>query len=129
MVIGALGSLPFLCSSSYVLTFKDLSRELNSRWAKHEVLGKRPLLEYVGPDLMTVSMSIRFDTSLGTPPMVLLAKLKRMHENGMAKSLIIGGEYLGRYILESVSEERKFHTGAGVCMIAEASISLTEWAG
>ena len=39
---------------------------------------------------------------------------------------MIGGEYLGRFVIESVSEERRFHTGAGVCIVAEASVELSE---
>lgn len=128
-VLGTLGSLPFVCAYGYVLTFSDLSREHSTRWAEHEVIGKKPVLEYVGENLATVSLKIRFDTSLGVPPLVGLLRLKKMRENKLYKTLIIGGEYLGRFVIESVSEERKFHTGAGVCMIAEATVSLKEWTG
>lgn len=128
-VIGALGSLPFVCSYGRVLTFTDLSRDNAARWAKHEVIGKKPVLEYIGQDLSEVSLKIRFDTSIGIPPLVGLNHLKKMLDNGMHKSLVIGGEYLGRYVIESVSEERKYHTGAGVCLVAEATVNLIEWAG
>lgn len=129
MIIGTFGQLPFVCADGFVLTFSDLSRENKVRYAKHDIIGKKPLLEYVGEDLSTVSFKMRFDTSLGVPPILGLYRLKKMMENKMYKTLIIGGEYLGRYVLESVSEERKFHTGLGVCQIAEATVSLTEWAG
>jgi phage protein U len=126
--IGSLGQLPFICSWKKVLTFSDLSRENSARWAKHEVIGKKPVLEFVGEDLSSVSLSIRFDKSLGIPPAKGLARLKDMLENRLYKTLIIGGEYLGRYVIEQVSETRKFHDGNGVCLVATATIKLTEWA-
>lgn len=131
-VIGCLGQLPFFCAQilnkNMVLTFNDLTRENAVRWARHDVLGKKPILEYVGEDLSKVSLSIRFDTSLGIPPLVGLAHLKKMLENKKYKTLIIGGEYLGKYVIESISETRKFHTGAGVCQVATATVNLIEFA-
>ena len=125
--IGSLGQLPFVCSHDKVLTFSDLSRENAIRWAKHDVIGRKPVLEFVGYDLSSVSLNIRFDILLGIAPEKGLARLKKMMENKQYKTLIIGNEYLGRYIIEGISEERKFHTGNGVCQVATATIKLTEW--
>lgn len=125
-VIGAFGSLPFVCSHIKQLTFNDLSRENSVRWAKHDVIGQKPVREFIGPELSTISFKIRFDSSTGIPPMVGLKHLKSMMENGMHKSLVIGGEYIGRYTIDSISEERRFHSGVGVCIVAEATIQLTE---
>lgn len=128
-VVGILGQLPFVCSRDFVLTFKNLSRETSVRWAKHDVIGKKPVLEFVGEELKKVRMTIRFDSSLGISPTVGLDRLQSMMDNKQYKTLIIGGEYLGRYLIESISETRKFHDGAGVCIVAEASISLIEYNG
>lgn len=129
MQVGSLGELPFICSQDKVRTFKDLTRDLGARWAKHEVIGKKPVLEYVGPELMSASLTIRFDLSLGISPEEGLDRLKRMLENKLYKTLIVGEETLGRFVIESISEERKFHAGDGLCIVAEATINLTEWAG
>ena len=127
--LGSLGELPFVCSMDKVRTFSGLERELSVRWAKHDLLGQKPVLEYVGGELNTVSLKIRFDVSLGIAPKDGLDRLKRMMENKLYKTLIIGGENLGRYVIESISEERRFHAGDGVCLVAEATLNLTEWAG
>lgn len=129
MQVGSLGELPFICSQDKVRTFRDLTRDLGARWAKHEVIGKKPVLEYVGPELMSASLTIRFDLSLGISPEEGLDRLKRMLENKLYKTLIVGDETLGRFVIESISEERKFHAGDGLCLVAEATINLTEWAG
>ena len=128
-VVGSLGHLPFICSHDFVLTPNKLSRDHAARWAKHEIIGKKPVLEYIGPDLSTASLTICFDMSLGAPPAILLLRLKKMLENKKYKTLIIGGEYLGKWVMKSVSEDRKFHNGLGVCIKAEATIELEEWAG
>lgn len=125
--IGTLGQLPFVCSSDYVLTFNDLKRDIKTRWAKHDVIGAKPRLEWIGEELLTVTLSIRFDSSLGITPMEGLSRLKKMAENRKYKTLIIGGEILGRYVIESISENRKIHDGRGNCIIATADISLLEW--
>lgn len=129
MQVGSLGELPFVCSEDKVRTFKDLTRDLGARWAKHEVIGKKPVLEYVGPELMSASLTIRFDLSLGISPEEGLDRLKRMLENKLYKTLIVGEETLGRFVIESISEARKFHARDGLCIVAEATINLTEWAG
>lgn len=126
-MIGTLGELPFVCSNKKVLTFSDLTRAHETRWATHEVIGKTPVLEYVGEGLAKVSLSIRFDAALGILPKDGLDRLKRMRENKQFKTLIIGGEYLGRYMIENITEERKYHNGKGVCQIATATINLVEW--
>ena len=128
-VVGSLGQLPFVCSRDFVLTPNSLSRDHAARWARHDIIGKKPILEYIGPDLSTVSLSIRFDMSLGVPPALALLRLKKMLDNKKYKTLIIGGEHLGRYVIKSISETRKHHAGAGVCIVAEATIELEEWAG
>lgn len=127
-VIGTLGELPFVCSQGKVLTFTGLSRDLSVRWAQHEVIGRKPVLEWIGEDLASVTLTIRFDISLGTPPILGLTALKQMMNSRKDRMLIIGGEFLGRFVIDSISEERKFHTGAGVCQVAEATINLKEWA-
>ena len=128
-VVGSLGHLPFVCSRDFVLTPHAVSRSHSARWGKHDIIGKKPVLEYIGPELSTASLSIRFDMSLGTPPAVCLLRLKKMLENKKYKTLIMGGEHLGKWVIKSISEERKFHSGAGVCIVAEATIELEEWAG
>lgn len=67
-VTGLFGLVPFVCSASVVSTFKDVNRELSTRWAQHDVIGQKPTFEWVGHDAVRVSFRMRFDLSLGTPP-------------------------------------------------------------
>lgn len=125
-VIGTFGSLPFMCSADVVHTFKDLSRETSTRWARHEVIGQKPVLEWIGDDLARITFKIRFDATLRNPPVAGLIVLNRLLKSHESHVLVIGGEYLGKFVIESVSENRKHFAGAGVCLVAEATITLTE---
>lgn len=125
-VTGLFGTLPFVCSSNIVNTFKDVNRELTTKYARHDVIGRKPVLEWIGEEPDRISFKIRFDSSLNSPPETGLLLLKRMLDSHKAQRLLLGPRYMGKFILESISEERRFHTGLGVCQIAEATISLTE---
>lgn len=130
-VVGMLGTIPFYCSSKTVLTFNDLQRSNTMRFAKHDVIGKKPVLEKIGEDLRSVSFSMRLDQSLlkGVPPAGMILVLYKLMQGGKPQTLVIGGEIMGKYVIEKIEEERKYHTGAGVCTVAELDISLLEFAG
>ncbi len=125
-ILGILGTLPFVCSSERVLTFKDLSKQTKTRWATHEVIGRKPVVEYIGPDADTISLTIRLDASLGMAPAAGLLLLQAMQESGNSHILIIGGEHFGRFVIESIDEDRKYHTGQGIPLVAEAKLKLKE---
>jgi phage protein U len=126
-VIGMFGALPFYCSQEYILTFKDMARSSKMRFAKHDVIGKKPVLEKIGEDLRTVSFSMRLDSSLLRMPVAAAILLyTKLLEQGEAQTLIIGGEIMGKYVIESIEENRKFFTGLGVCIGAELTFSLME---
>ena len=126
--LGTFGQLPFICSDAKVQTFTDMSIEHSERWATHEVIGQKPVLEHVGSGLKTLDFKMRFDAALGVNPEQCMNKLIRMMENGQYKTLIVGNEYLGQYVIESISETRKFHDGRGALLVAEATVKATEYA-
>lgn len=125
--IGALGHLKFVCSSKRVLTPSDVSRSLSTNWAQHKVIGGHPVLEWVSHESSSVSLTMRFDIWLGVEPRKALERLKKMMENKLYKSLIIGDDYLGRFVITDIEEDRKAFDGHGNCIVAEATVTLLEW--
>lgn len=130
-VVGMLGMIPFYCSDKTVYTFNDLQRSNSMRFARHEVIGRKPVLESLGEDLRSVSFSIRLDQSLlkGAPPAGMILILYKLMQGAKPQTLVIGGEIMGKYLIEKIEEERRFHTGAGICTVAELNLSLIEYAG
>lgn len=124
--LGLLGVIPFVCSSSVVMTFKDLQVERSDRWATHEVIGQKPKLEYIGPQLLQVRFAIQLTSALGITPLAALVALKEMMELHEPQRLLIGPEYMGKFIIESISECRKHHSGLGICVSADVTVNLRE---
>lgn len=125
MILGILGNVRFSVSSSKVFTLKDISVSHTSRIAKHDILGKKPKLEYMGEDLDSISFNIRLDGTLGINPKKELDNLKALR--GMVCGLSLGQEYFGQYLLESISNDIKYTYANGDILVAELSISLSEY--
>lgn len=67
--IGKLGSLvTFKTSDKKILTYKDYNRQISARWAKHERIGKRPKMEFLGKEQGEVTFTVELDASLGVKP-------------------------------------------------------------
>lgn len=124
--IGLLGTIPFLCSSEVVHTFKDLSITRSGRWATHDIIGKKPVLEYIGPGLTEISFSIQLSSFLGAPPLAALKLLESMLEKRQPQRFLVGPEYLGKFVIESMSEDRRHHNNRGICVYAVVNITLKE---
>lgn len=125
-MVGLFGSIPFVCSDVVMLTFRNLGVERSARFAKHEIIGRTPALEFVGADASEVSIDIQLNVSFGVSPASVLRSLRGMLETHLPYSLSIGPEYFGMFVLTGLSEERKAHSGAGVLISADVKLKLLE---
>ena len=123
-VLGLFGDVFFTCSSSQVKTFKDLQVQRSARFAKHDLIGQKPVLEKIGPDLPTVTFTIQLRSQFNSSPVIYMPILQRMIDDCEAYKLILGPDYFGKYVIEGLSEDRKYHNGYGVCIAADISLSL-----
>lgn len=126
MVVGMLGSLPFVCSDSVVFTPVGVERGASERYARHDVIGGRPVIEWVGTDADEVSLTIRLDSSLGVAPELGVKLIGMMAESHEAQPLIIGPSYMGTFVVTGISEDRRHSTGAGVCIVDEVRLQLVQ---
>jgi phage protein U len=114
-----------------VLTFDGLQRDGAGRWATHEIIGqdKKPLLEFLGPDLETLSFSIFMSSFLGINPSAELQKLRSLRDGGVICDFVIGGSAVitNQWIIKSLSESHKTYDGSGNLLVAAVNISLTEY--
>ncbi|PWK16057.1 phage tail protein [Tumebacillus permanentifrigoris] len=129
-MIGALGDVVFVASADTIRTIEDFKRSSSGRWATHEVLGKKPVSEYVGPNLDTVSFSVRFDVLYGMNPREELNRLLEMQRSGAVVPLVIGGKALGvnKWCVTSLEQDWTSIDNEGRLLVAKASITLTEYA-
>jgi len=122
MLTGALGACPFYCSDSMVATFHKTSQSLGERWAEHQVIGGRPVLEWTGRKCRTYALELRLDSTLGSMPGVLIAVLTKLMEAHKPVPLLIGPQYCGTVVIESIDVEGVHWTGAGVMQVANVNV-------
>lgn len=126
-MLGTYGDVTFEVSSERVRTWTDFKRQGKARWASHELVQEKPVLQFVGPDIEEITFSIRFDVSLGLNPRSELEKLRKLRDDGEPQTLTINGKGLGKYALESLAEEHRYHDNKGSILAAVVSVTLKEY--
>ena len=75
--IGNLGKLiTFEVSSKKVLTFNGMQRNVSGRWAQHDIIGSKPVSEFLGPGQQKVTLPIFITVMHGVKPRKTLEKLE-----------------------------------------------------
>lgn len=96
--IGNLGTLiVFSVSSSKILTFSSMTQTVKGRWATHDVIGGKPVSEFQGPGLRSITLPILLHARHGVKPRTTMEKIERAVENGTPYPLVIGGKRVGKY--------------------------------
>lgn len=125
-MIGTLGNAVFEVSSERVFTFRDFARSGSPRIEEHNVIGRKPALEYVGPGLDQIAFTIRLDAFLGVSPLNELEKIREAKDLAQELPLTIGGRYLGRWVIVQMDESHKRHDSAGRLLVADVTLTLRE---
>ncbi|SNS16220.1 Phage P2 GpU [Humidesulfovibrio mexicanus] len=125
---GSFGPVSFEVSTERVKTWSDLSREHKGRYAAHEVLGAMPRLEFLAPEITPTTFAVRLDAGLGASPAADLDTLADLCRTGRVERLVLGGRNLGPHVLESVKETWRRLGPGGFLLVAEAELTLKEYA-
>lgn len=128
MSIGVLGPLTFEVSADKVRTWQDARRTAPARWATHEVYAGKPVQEFLGPGLASISLSVRLDIERGVIPRDELRAMREQMDTGAVMQFTVGGELVGDFILKDVSEEWRRFSRDGVLTTAVVGLSLEEYA-
>lgn len=126
MLIGIYGSMPFITSSFVINTFSAFKRKSSRRIAKHDVIGKKPVQEDIGPELDTISFFMRLDTNLGVLPLVTLNALRTVQSAYESNPMVIGAQYFGNFIITDIEDGWKYFGPAGSPRVIEVGISMVE---
>lgn len=127
--LGSFGRIVFQVSDQKILTLTEYSREIKARYATHEVIGTKPILEYLSSDLQSIKFKMQFSASLGVNPLSEIEKVCEMCENGEVSYLIIGNTVIGnnKWVIESVSESEDIWTPEGNLLYSEIEVNLREY--
>ena len=128
-MIGTLGEVVFEVSASKVKTFDSMKRSGSGRWATHEIIGQKPVMEFLGPGIEQISFNMRFDVFLGINPSDELVVLRQMRDAGEAVTLILEGQPVtdNLWVIESLSEDYPAIDNTGRILIANVDVNLKEY--
>ena len=128
--LGTLGDISFRVSAwNDIYTFDDLTRGAKSRMASHEIIGQKPLTEYLGADLQTLSFKINLHTARGVKPLEEVERLIEYCESGKVLTFTVGGQKVGKnkWLIESVSEAVKYYDNNGNILATDVDLALKEY--
>ncbi len=131
MLVGFMADIPFVVSSHYIRTFDDYGRGAGGRWAQHDIIGDKPILEFIGPDVEKISFTMQLRAAQGISPANELKKLRKMRDAGKYFPLVIGSKLItdNMWVIESLDESVSFWGKFGSILSAKVNVTLKEYAG
>ena len=129
MQVGSMGDIPFVVTYGKIRTFSDYGRSGSGRWAKHDLIGRKPVMEFLGPDVEKVSMKIQLRTDHGINPESELGRLRKMRDTGAVFPFILGGAPVSDnyWLLEDIGENVSYLRAGGKILSVSVDITLTEY--
>lgn len=117
--------IKFFVNPNKQLSFKNMKRSSSGRWATHNIIGKRPKTEFLGPAMDKISMDVILDVNMGVNPRGTMKEFRIACKNGEVHYLYIGGRKVckNKMAISEVSEvwEEIWNKGE----LARAVISVT----
>lgn len=129
MSLGSLGDIVFTVSTFKNLTFKDLTHTVQNRFHNHEVIGNKPLTEFLGNDLddLTFTMELQHDLSYTVEE--ILAKLNQYQIEAAPLDFTVGNKPFGvdKWQISSLSEAYDIIYKNGYIYKATVNVTLKEY--
>lgn len=132
--VGSFGDVDFYVRSgngkNQILSFHDLTRNSSANFAEHERNGGKPFLEYGGPGLDEVSLTVEADAQYQVRPLEVQEKLHRYAEDGTPNTLVVGGRKIGNspFVITAISDVYKRHHTDGRPIAISMQLTLKEYA-
>lgn len=125
--IGNWGSyIRFQTDDDRVFQFINFKRKASARTAKHNIIGGKPKVEYLGQDLQSITFRIELNALLGVRPRKEEEKmLKRI---GLVAPLVIGGKNIcSKAMLIGMSDAYDIVLARGEVLSMAIDVTMTEY--
>lgn len=127
-MIGTLGKMVFSVSENQVNNFKDLKRDVSVKYAIHEIINSKPIVEFTGVELETLSLAIELNAHLGINVSKSIKDWIEICKKAKVLRFILGGEVIGsKWVVQSVSTAYNVITSNGKIISASLDIKLQEY--
>lgn len=129
MPIGSLGNIVFQVSSNKVVTFDNFKRTTKARTASHDIIGQKPIIEYLGPDGEEITFTMLFRMDCGVTPSEEVAKVREMCQKGTAAYFVLCNEMIGdnKWIVTDVGETANFIDNMGRIISSQIEVTIKEY--
>lgn len=127
--IGNWGNIiKFHTSDNRILTFDGFKRKASARIKKHNIINGRPKIEFLGPDLQSISFTIELNALLGVEPRRIENKLLRKLRTGRVAPLVIGGKKIcSKVMLTGMSDAYNIILRKGEVLSMTIDVTMTEY--
>ena len=127
MAIGTFGPVTFEVSAEKTRTFDEFSRKTAAKFEEHAIIGQKAKMEFISPGLDEISFQVIFSAFHGLNPINEVKQLREIVQTGEYHSLIIGGETLGNFVIDNISEAWKYVDNKGNVLHIAVDVSLKEY--
>jgi phage protein U len=119
----------FKVNSKKIFTFKNMKRSYSTRWATHDIIGRRPRLEYQGPAMDEVTIDVVLDAEHGVKPRKTMLKFQIAAHHGDVAYFYIAGKKMTKYkmYIASGSENWDQIWNKGELVRATATLTFREY--
>lgn len=130
-VIGSYGQVVFEVSSRRAASFEGFNHKAGARLDTTEIVGREPIVQFLGPGEQTVAFNLRLSTDLGVDPRSEYESLDQMRAAGQASGLVLGGRPFGgsdvRWLIEDISADYTQWNGDGSPRWIDVAVSLRKY--
>lgn len=128
MRVGSFGTeIVFEVSGKKVMTPHNVRREMSAAYEEHKVLGAKPRLEFLSPELNTCQLTVLLSRAHGVDPGRMMVRIEAAIAVGLVEKLILGGENYGRHVLIKASEEWTSSDGKGKPLSIRVTLDFKEY--
>lgn len=132
MPAGAFGPALFFGHGPLGITpLEEMEKQMKSRWAKHEIHLGMPLPEYLGPDLIEITLDMMFISPYTTSPSEAIGILELYANLAVPQFLILGTVPMGRgmsqFVIEDLVERMTIIEAGGKVTSAKVKVKLCEY--
>lgn len=126
-MIGSLKGVVFEVSDSLIKTFKDLQRSSKAKYETHNIIGRKPKLEFTGYELDDIQFNMQLNSSLGLDPVKQIDVLRGYKEKREVLTFILAKKVLGQFVVEEVNDTYTSIDNKGNIIKATVAIKLKEY--
>ena len=123
------GDITFSVNGKKALTFSGMERSYSAKWEAHDIIGKRPKMEFMGADMDEVKIKVILDAQLGIKPRATMKKFREAAKKGKVAFLYVGGKKVAvhKFCITSGTEHWNEIWNKGELVKATADITFKEY--